>query len=62
MWNAVQKRWAHPQHYAVCVRDHPITVSKEIDRLLLAVSYFLSKSKPALEHSAEERELVTSYW
>jgi hypothetical protein len=61
MWTAVNNHWAHPMHCAVCVRDHPLRVSEEINRLLLAVRYFLSKSKPALGHSAGERELVTSY-
>jgi hypothetical protein len=40
MWNAVQKGWAHPQHYAVCVRDHPLGVMEELVRLLSAVHFY----------------------
>jgi hypothetical protein len=69
MWNAVQKGWAHPQQYAVCVRDHPKSVFEEMERLLLAVRYcypfpstdlhFDIVGEPAHKHSAEERETVT---
>jgi hypothetical protein len=52
MWNAVQKGWAHPQHYAVCVRDHPKTVFEEMERLLLAVRYYLQVNQPAKHNAA----------
>jgi hypothetical protein len=39
MWNAVQKGWAHPQHYAVCVRDLPKDVSEELVRLLFVARH-----------------------
>lgn len=58
MWNTVQKGWAHPQHYAVCVRDHPLRVLEEMERFLSAYRYFL-RTNLSEEHSAEERELVS---
>jgi hypothetical protein len=47
MWNAVRNGWAHPQQYAVCVRDHPISVFQEIERLLIAIRYALRANLPA---------------
>ena len=44
MWNAVQKRWADPQLYAVYVRDHPRRVIEELERLLSALNFYWERT------------------
>lgn len=39
--------WAPPELYAIAVRDHPLHISEEIERLLSAARYVLREKLPA---------------